>query len=743
MTENRFNLLAEKWIPLHGGEKISLLDAFSPGQTNLIGGTSIQKISIYKFLFAIGQAAVRLPDEIERKYMDTEEFGRKCRDYLIENRDCFWLYGEKPFLQYTELRTPRTVTEADTEKNTAEGEKGTGKKIPAVKKYSPLVSYIPDFPSDNESILREIQHCPVEDDAEMAVFLLGITSYALSGKRVTHPFAYHANKDDRSTSGRFSPAMGRTGYQHSFFLADDILTTIYLNHFTDDEIEGFKCIRNNIDPPWKKLPSFEAGEDRSRYSDTLWALYMPMTRAVLIEDGEMIYAEGVVYEEAINDPFLSTRISKKKKKEEDIKSEEEDKKKEEEDKKEKEEKDVLCVDTRRKPWRFFPVLMEEKRISSDKDGVYSCAAINTHINRAIDEMSRFTIWAGGLSVNFISGEQFIKQKSDFVESSMEYLSRNLGDDYRINYRSIVDAVSKYEKCLINSLNGYRKALGQNESVKDDSDRAVYNYWLRMDGMAHWFAHIASEKDGIRKAKGRIIHEVCSLYDMFCPNGTPRQLFAWQSNRPFSYRKEEGENKMDKEQKLDPRAGAYVRYVQDRCDDPRFRAVMKRADDEKTCMDSWVIIGKFVSDLTNRKERDAFALVGAAIARSSQRKFPHPAEDPSGEKNSPDDSASENEHGVSLGRAFYLAVPPEDRRDMKEFPARFSKIMRCMSSSELVKELRYLLPYFESNGISVNYARLLSDILEFQKGRYSILQVKAEWANDFTPKKDEEDENVSE
>lgn len=698
--EKRFNLLDEKWIPLHGGEKISLLDAFSPNTEGLISGNSIQKISIYKFLFAIGQAAISFPSTASWLSIGTEEFGKKCREYLIKNKDCFWLYGEKPFLQYPCVETPLEPSDSNKDSDTEKSEKTAD-----IKKYDIGISYMPDVPGNNESVLTEFQTYPAQDDAEKAVFLLGISSYALSSKRVTLPETYHEDPCDRGKSGSSSPSIGNSngGYQHSFLMGPDILTTIYLNQFTEEEIKAIGCLNDKILPPWEEVPPFKDCKERNDYKDSLWAWYFPMTRATLLIEGKIIYAEGVVYKKPTSDPFLSSRMRT-------ITVEGE----------KKEIKDVLYVDTARKPWRTFPSLMEEKLSTTDKENDYSCLAIKTHIKRTQILFSEFSIWAGGLALKGTIGEQFVRQRDDFVESYQEFLKEDLGEKYYLNYRSIIDSVMSGEGLLSERISKYYKSLGFDKS-KNMANNAIFNYWRRMDGMSNSFVRSATDSESVKKAKAKILHAVCEIYDLFCPHGSPRQLFSWQKYRPVSYKRQEGENEMNKMTKQMENANNYVKYVYRRKnEDTHFRAVMKRADDEKSCMDSWSIIGKFVPDLTKPYMRDAYALVGAAIARST-----------------------ETENGnVHFGRAFYLASAGETGKSKEEFPSRFSKVMRCMSSLELIKELRFILPYFASKSIHIDYAELLCDLLDFRFGEYAILQVKAKWANDFNSSKEKETENVS-
>ena len=139
---NRFNLTTEKWIPIEGGDKASLKDVFSTEMQGLVQGNAIQKISIYKLLFAIAQDAIK-----ENEPIDKEKLSKSCITYLEDHYDCFWLYGEKPFLQYPELAKSN------------------------VEDNSIFCSYIPDLSAENDTIFRQTQTIVPKDDGEKAVFI--------------------------------------------------------------------------------------------------------------------------------------------------------------------------------------------------------------------------------------------------------------------------------------------------------------------------------------------------------------------------------------------------------------------------------------------------------------------------------------------------------------------------------------------------------------------------------------------
>lgn len=99
VMKNRYNLVDEAWIPVAGEGLVSLKRIFSDPRLKALGGNPVQKIAVTKLLQAIAQAAATPKDESEWQAMGTEGLASKVQRYLSEKRDCFWLYGERPFLQ--------------------------------------------------------------------------------------------------------------------------------------------------------------------------------------------------------------------------------------------------------------------------------------------------------------------------------------------------------------------------------------------------------------------------------------------------------------------------------------------------------------------------------------------------------------------------------------------------------------------------------------------------------------------
>ena len=99
MKENRFNLIDEPWIPVVGKGKVGLRQIFADESIAALGGNPVEKIAVFKLLLAIAQSAITPKDETEWKSLGVKGLQERVSDYLDKYYDCFWLYGEKPFLQ--------------------------------------------------------------------------------------------------------------------------------------------------------------------------------------------------------------------------------------------------------------------------------------------------------------------------------------------------------------------------------------------------------------------------------------------------------------------------------------------------------------------------------------------------------------------------------------------------------------------------------------------------------------------
>jgi hypothetical protein len=99
MTENKFSLLNEPWIPIVDVGRVGLRQLFSDPCYRALGGNPVQKIALTKLLLAIAQAAYTPEDNDDWGALGYQGLAEKCLQYLDKWQDRFYLYGEKPFLQ--------------------------------------------------------------------------------------------------------------------------------------------------------------------------------------------------------------------------------------------------------------------------------------------------------------------------------------------------------------------------------------------------------------------------------------------------------------------------------------------------------------------------------------------------------------------------------------------------------------------------------------------------------------------
>ena len=157
--------------------------------------------------------------------------------------------------------------------------------------------------------------------------------------------------------------------------------------------------------------------------------------------------------------------------------------------------------------------------------------------------------------------------------------------------------------------------------------------------------------------------------------------------------------MNEKQKWNPQ-GFVAAVIRRAKEDTAFRAAMRRADIPQTAAFAWEHLAAWC-DIASDRERLAFALAGAAIAREQP--------DADGRKN--------------LGEVFHACCPDRDAREREQ--RRFRRLLGCDSAEELCEVLRPVLRYLQNKAPGgIGYATLLTDILYWNE------RVKLRWARSF-------------
>lgn len=230
MVPNRFNLIEEPWIPVVESGLASLTDIFSNPKYRALGGNPVEKIAITKLLLAIAQATYTPADDDEWDQLSQEEFGKKVLAYLDKWRHKFWLYGDKPFLQ-----------------------------VPAMDKATikPCSELVPQFSTGNTTVLTQSNIARELSDAQKAILVVSIMSFALGGKNIDHNIVLSPGYQ-KTRSAKIAPSMGYLGYLHSFVTTKYLRETIWINLLSEKNISALPNIKVIGIAPWEQMP---AGED--------------------------------------------------------------------------------------------------------------------------------------------------------------------------------------------------------------------------------------------------------------------------------------------------------------------------------------------------------------------------------------------------------------------------------------------------------------------------------------------------
>lgn len=167
-----------------------------------------------------------------------------------------------------------------------------------------------------------------------------------------------------------------------------------------------------------------------------------------------------------------------------------------------------------------------------------------------------------------------------------------------------------------------------------------------------------------------------------------------------------------------RSESFVNYVITRIqagDGKAFAAKLKKAESESTEFQSCDILTNWI-DLTSEKERRAFGMVGASIARMG----------------------IVGDGTISVGTALRLSSKEESNDKDKEGTQgmRLRRLFSCRRSTDLISSIRPIIHLLESKEIKICYSRLLDEIITFDFDN-SRERTCISWAQDFYGKRGEE------
>jgi CRISPR system Cascade subunit CasA len=516
-VENKFSLLDEPWIPIADVGRVSLKQIFTEPTYRALGGNPVQKIAVTKLLLAIAQAACTPEynyDDWEN--LSTDELAKNCLAYLKTHHDRFYLYGENPFLQ-----------------------------IPAIAKAAiqPIGAVLPEIATGNTTVLNTIQIEKQLDDADKALLILQLMGFGLGGKKTDNTVTLSAgytgkSKDNgKGTTGKAGASLGYMGFLHSFLQGETLLQTLWLNLFSQEQINELPY--DNDDKlgiaPWEKMPEGEACETAKQLQNSLMGRLIPLSRFCLLNETGLHYSEGITYHDYKTGMVdLSVAFSNA-------------------------EKKVLWVDTERRPWRFLTALLSfmESQLTekvSKKDGStkggFNCYYIRQGIDRMRDielPMAKIGLWSGGLKVSSNAGEQYVSGSDDFVESITFF---NKEDVFNAAWYSAL----KQEMSMLDELadkvkkSTWHYFKAQNMDGNKQSAAASHLFWQLCERKYQALVLDCKSEEKTKALRKDFARFARTAYNAYCPNNTARQLEAWAKSLPHLgyYLKDVNQKDKDKE-----------------------------------------------------------------------------------------------------------------------------------------------------------------------------------------------------
>ena len=492
IEKNRFNLIDEPWIPVVDVGRASLRQIFSYPEYRALGGNPIQKIAITKLLLAIAQAAATPKDDEAWSAMGADGMARACLDYLERWHDRFWLYGERPFLQYPKLNGSR------------------------------LLSYgavLPEIATGNTTVLTELQAEKPLPDEDRALLLITQMGFALGGKKtdnsivLTSGYAAKTKPNGKPASGRHGVSIGYMGYLHSFLQTTTLLKSLWLNVFDRQQIDAMDFYPEGLGiASWEEMPAGEDCPVARRLRDSLMGKLVPLSRFCLLKEEGLHYTEGTVYatyKEGGIDPSVAVSHAGKTPK-------------------------TLWVDAEKRPWRQLTALLSF--MGQMGNSRFDCYQLSLGLTRARRHEETIGVWSGGLRVSSNAGEQYVSGKDDFVESVVLLDSNALGEQWYVLLNQEMGGLEKIANRLYGATLNYYKQ--QKLKVEVAGDYAAMSRNLFWQLAERFFQQLVDACDADDEAvnlrqdlRKKFSGLVVGSFDNFCPHDTARQLEAWAKCRP--------------------------------------------------------------------------------------------------------------------------------------------------------------------------------------------------------------------
>jgi CRISPR system Cascade subunit CasA len=386
--------------------------------------------------------------------------------------------------------------------------------VPEIEKAGkvPFGAVQPMIATGNTTVLTDGQLAPEYSDAEKALMVLTLMSFAQGGKKADNSvvlskgYQGKAKDNGKPVTAKGGPALGFLGYLHSFLLGPSLIESLWLNVFTNDTIQGLSHFSAGLGvPAWERMPSGEFDEVAREMRESLAGRLVPLSRFVLLAEDGIHYSEGILYptyKEGSQDPSTAVTHSTDPK--------------------------PLWVKPEQRPWRQLPALMSF--LDAEANDGFDCRLLSMAVPRATRATTSFSLWSGGLKVSSNAGEQYVSGKDDFVESEVGLHSSWLGKVWFNRFRVELNDLASLAKGLFGAVAGYYRELkadGAGQAAK-----ASESFWGDCDALCQEIVDGCGESDddALVALRERIAHHAEKRYDEACSREGARQIEAWAKRR---------------------------------------------------------------------------------------------------------------------------------------------------------------------------------------------------------------------
>lgn len=497
--ENRFNLIDESWIPVADFGRVSLKEVFTRPELRTLGGNPVQKIALTKLLLAIAQSAATPQDDQEWQRLGWQGMADKCLSYLHQWHDRFYLYGEKPFLQMPAIRS-------------------------AAEKTMGVLS--PEVSTGNTTVLTQSQSERLHEDADRALSVVCQMGFGLSGKKTDNSvvlstgYTGKQNEKGKPASGKAGVSVGHMGLLHSFWVAESIVQSLWINLLTADDIASLVMYPVLGVAPWEQMPQGEDDDTARALRESLMGRLVPVGKFCLLSDHGIHYTDGIAhpgYLEGKADPTVSVDFSQKKPK-------------------------AIWVNPQKRPWRELTSLLQF--LESSKTGGFDTPQLKLPLKRIRASCELFALWSGGLRVSSNAGEQYASGTDDYVQSELWLSFQLLGSLFLEQLKHEMAQMDGMKNELWGSVVRYFRQLSDIDKsgagkaqpfVASQADKATTLFWQLCERRAQELINACDDTDAAAQQRLQLRRTFSSyaqqIFDQLCPNTSARQMDAWAQSRP--------------------------------------------------------------------------------------------------------------------------------------------------------------------------------------------------------------------